>query len=155
MGDRSVDSTISILTAFVRHTRRMPDSFLRTKAKELFGTELPPMGEYAVGNIFFPPGSDTKSVMSDCKAIMERLVKERGLKTIGWRPVPVDNSMLGKDPLDSEPITEQIFINVIGGSSAKDKKVFEQDLLLIRKMAEEEATDTPKQIHEHAHNNTD
>ena len=93
----------------------MPDSFMRSKAKELFGTELPPMGEYAVGNIFFPPESDKKQVMNDCKAIMERLVKERGLNTIGWRRVPVDNSMLGKDPLDSEPITEQIFVSVAGG----------------------------------------
>ncbi len=116
----------------------MPDSFMRTKAKELFNTELPAVGEYAVGNVFFPPGSDTKTVMNDCKAIMERLVKEKGLNTIGWRRVPVDNSMLGKDPLDSEPITEQIFIGV---NSAKDRKVFEQDLLLVRKMAEEEATD--------------
>jgi glutamate synthase domain-containing protein 2/glutamate synthase domain-containing protein 3/glutamate synthase domain-containing protein 1 len=48
--------------------------------------------------------------------------------------------MLGKDPLDSEPITEQIFISV-AGTSEKDRKVFEQDLLLVRKMAEEEATD--------------
>lgn len=119
----------------------MPDSFMRTKAKELFGAELPPTGEYAVGNVFFPPGSDTKTVMDDCKAIMERLVNERGLNTVGWRRVPVDNSMLGKDPLDSEPITEQIFITVAGGLSAKDRKVFEQDLLLVRKMAEEEATD--------------
>lgn len=119
----------------------MPDSFMRTKAKELFGAELPAIGEYAVGNVFFPPGSDTKPVMDDCKAIMERLVKERGLNTVGWRRVPVDNSMLGKDPLDSEPITEQIFLTVKGGLTAKDRRVFEQDLLLVRKMAEEEATD--------------
>lgn len=117
----------------------MPDSFMRTKAKELFDTELPPLGEYAVGNIFFPPGSDTKPVMNDCKAITERLVKERGLKTVGWRRVPVDNSMLGKDPLDSEPVTEQLFLTIAEGSSF-DRRVFEQDLLLIRKMAEEEAT---------------
>lgn len=70
---------------------------------------------------------------------MERLVKERGLSTIGWRPVPVDNSMLGKEPLDSEPITEQIFITL--GNMTKDRKVFEQDLLLVRKLAEEEAAD--------------
>jgi len=118
----------------------MPDSFMRAKAKELFAADLPAKGEYAVGNVFFPPGSDTKPVMADCKAIMEQLVKERGLSTVGWRRVPVDNSMLGKDPLDSEPITEQIFITV-AGSNAKDRKIFEQDLLLVRKMAEEEATE--------------
>lgn len=117
----------------------MPDSFMRANAKKLFGTDLPPMGQYAVANVFFPPGSDTKSVMGDCKAIMERLVKERGLNTVGWRRVPVDNSMLGKEPLDSEPITEQLFVTM--GPNTKDRRAFEQDLLLVRKIAEEEATD--------------
>jgi glutamate synthase (NADH) len=117
----------------------MPDSFMRAKAKELFGVDLPPMGQYAVANVFFPPGSDTKAIMGDCKSVMERLVKERGLTHVGWRPVPVDNSMLGKEPLDSEPITEQIFITM--GNKTKDRKVFEQELLLVRKLAEEEAAD--------------
>jgi len=113
----------------------MPDSFMRSKAKDVFGVELPAFGEYAVSNVFFPPGSDSNAVMEDCKAAVERLVKESRHKTIGWRPVPVDNSDLGKDPLDSEPITEQLFI-------VNERKVplraFEQDLLKIRKMAEEE-----------------
>jgi glutamate synthase (NADPH/NADH)/glutamate synthase (NADPH/NADH) large chain len=46
----------------------MPDSFMRLKAKEQFGTDLPPSGQYAVGNIFFPPGSDSKPIMGDCKS---------------------------------------------------------------------------------------
>jgi glutamate synthase domain-containing protein 1 len=117
----------------------MPDSFMRAKAKELFGTELPPIGQYAVANVFFPPGSDAKPVMGDCKKIMERLVKENGMKTIGWRRVPVDNSMLGKEPLDSEPITEQIFVTM--GPYTKDRRSFEQDLMLVRKVAEEEVSD--------------
>jgi glutamate synthase (NADH) len=113
----------------------MPDSFMRLKAKEAFGAELPEQGKYAVGNVFFPPGSDKKNIMADCKEIVERLVKERGHNAVGWRPVPVDNSMLGKDPLDSEPITEQIFIT---NGTSKDQRAFDQDLMLIRKMAEEE-----------------
>lgn len=117
----------------------MPDSFMRSRAKTQFGVDLPPMGQYAVANVFFPPGSDTRSTMGDCKQVLERLTKERGLSTIGWRPVPVDNSMLGKEPLDSEPITEQIFIKM--GSTQASQKQFEQDLLLVRKMAEEEVTD--------------
>ena len=113
----------------------MPESFMRAQAKELFGTELPAPGKYAVSNVFFPPGSDKDDKLSDCKAVLERLVKERSLKTVGWRPVPVDNSMLGKDPLDSEPITEQLFI-------VNDKDIpqrsFEQELMRIRKTAEDE-----------------
>jgi glutamate synthase domain-containing protein 1 len=112
----------------------MPDSFMRSKAKELFGVELPAQGEYAVSNIFFPRGND--KVVEDCKAILERLTRERGLNIIGWRPVPVDNSMLGKDPLDSEPITEQAFVI---SSNKYTNRQFEQELMRIRKMTEDEA----------------
>lgn len=112
----------------------MPDSFMRAKAQELFGVELPAQGEYAVSNIFFPRGND--QVVEDCKAILERLTRERGLSIIGWRPVPVDNSMLGKDPLDSEPITEQVFVI---NSNGYTNRQFEQELMRIRKMTEDEA----------------
>lgn len=83
----------------------MPDAFLRTQAATL-GITLPPLNEYAVGNVFFPP--ENPQVMQDCKMIMERLARQRGLQVLGWRKVPVDNSMLGRDPLDSEPETEQV-----------------------------------------------
>jgi glutamate synthase domain-containing protein 1 len=116
----------------------MPDSFMRLQAKEHFGAELPEMGKYAVANVFFPPGSDTKPIMGDCKDVVERLAKERGLNVVGWRPVPVDNSMLGKDPLNSEPITEQLFVTM---GQDKTQRAFEQDLLLVRKMAETEVTE--------------
>jgi glutamate synthase domain-containing protein 2/glutamate synthase domain-containing protein 1/glutamate synthase domain-containing protein 3 len=112
----------------------MPDSFMRTKALEVFNAELPPAGEYAVSNVFFPHGN--KQAMMDCKAVMERLAKERGLHVIGWRPVPVDNSMLGKDPLDSEPVTEQLFVMHKGQFT---RRQFEQELMRIRKMSEDEA----------------
>jgi hypothetical protein len=85
----------------------MPDAFMRLKAKETLNITLPPQGEYAVGNIFFPP--ENPEALKDCKAILERLTKQRsGLEVLGWRKVPVDNSMLGQDPLDSEPDTEQV-----------------------------------------------
>ena len=85
----------------------MPDAFMRLKAKETLNVTLPPQGEYAVGNIFFPP--ENSEALKDCKAILERLTKQRsGLEVLGWRKVPVDNSMLGQDPLDSEPDTEQV-----------------------------------------------
>lgn len=116
----------------------MPDAFMRLKAKELFGVQLPPAGQYAVANVFFPPGSDTKAIMGDCKAIVERLTKERGLDLIGWRRVPVNNSMLGKEPRDSEPITEQFFVGI---GNKGGQKEFEQDLLLVRKIAETEVMD--------------
>ena len=114
----------------------MPDSFMRGEAQLLFGTELPAAGEYAVSNIFFPPGSETSGKLSELKGVVERLVRAKKHSVVGWRKVPVDNSSLGKDPLDSEPITEQLFM--INGSSNKSHQAFERDLVQIRKMAEDE-----------------
>jgi glutamate synthase domain-containing protein 1 len=111
----------------------MPDAFMRAKAKEAFGKDLPAKGEYAVANVFFPP--ENPDALKDCKAVLERLTKQRGLEVLGWRPVPVDNSMLGQDPLDSEPDTEQFFV----ANAKYSPRDFERELFRIRKMAEEEA----------------
>ena len=107
---------------------------MRAKAKEALGIDLPAKGEYAVANVFFPP--ENPDVLKDCKAVLERLTKQRVLEVLGWRPVPVDNSMLGQDPLDSEPDTEQFFVANNSKYSARD---FERELFRVRKMAEEEA----------------
>jgi glutamate synthase domain-containing protein 1 len=112
----------------------MPDSFMRTKAKELFSTDLPKMGDYAVANVFFAPKNE--KAMLENKQRMQRLAKERGMKFIGWRPVPTDNTMLGRDPLESEPVTEQFFVANAGNYN---KRQFEQELLRIRKVSETEA----------------
>jgi len=113
----------------------MPDSFMRAKALQSFNVELPAIGEYAVSNVFFPHGNT--QALEDCKVMLERLMKERGMVVLGWRPVPVDNSMLGKDPLDSEPVTEQLFVV---HKNQYNVRQFEQELMRIRKMAEDEAT---------------
>jgi glutamate synthase (NADPH/NADH) len=113
----------------------MPDSFMRAKAMEHFGIELPAANEYAVGNVFFPAGNEES--LNDCKAVLERWTKQRGLKVLGWRPVPVDNSMLGRDPLDSEPITEQFFVSNTG-SKKWNSRDFERELTRIRKVSEDE-----------------
>lgn len=116
----------------------MPDSYMRAQAKALFDTELPPTGQYAVSNIFFPPGSDGNGILEDCKAVVNRLVQESRHQVVGWRPVPVDNSSLGKEPLDSEPITLQLFVVNGRPDAATNTCPFEQDLMRIRKMAEDE-----------------
>jgi hypothetical protein len=43
--------------------------------------------------------------------------------------------MLGKDPLDSEPITEQLFVT---SAPNQANRQFEQELMLVRKMAEDD-----------------
>lgn len=115
----------------------MPDAFMRGIAKESFGAELPPLGDYAVANVFFPPGSDTTGKLAECKSVVERIAKNNRVGVLGWRPVPVNNTPLGRDPLESEPITEQLFVV---NSQKLDNRAFEQDLMLLRKMVEAELT---------------
>ena len=64
---------------------------------------------------------------------------------IGWRKVPVDNSMLGKVPIDSEPITEQIFIRKNDDDNDNDNdnddmstRKFDRELTRVRKLCEDE-----------------
>ena len=120
----------------------MPDSFMRSVALSAWGADLPPLGDYCVGNVFFP---NDRGKVARAKKILEDTVRRSGLGVLGWRKVPVDNSMLGKDPIDSEPITEQIFIvndgKARGGGrrgSAMDQRKFERELMRIRKLSEDE-----------------
>lgn len=58
----------------------VPDDFLRKAAAEAGIGELPPEGDYAVGNIFVPK---FENAISDTKDIMERVCKQRGMKVRG------------------------------------------------------------------------
>ena len=74
----------------------MPHEWMRTVAAPEAGidpAELRP-GLYAVGNIFFPGGDSAK--LAAGKAMLERLVAQsRGLRTLGWRVVPVPRGAPG------------------------------------------------------------
>ena len=80
--------------------------FVKNFARET-GIDLPPLGQYAVGNLFFIP--DTEA----CKAAtstFEEIASSLGLRTLGWREVPRDSSLLGPAALSREPIILQPFI---------------------------------------------
>mgnify|MGYP000500974733 CR=1 FL=1 len=106
---------------------------MRSVALSEFNKTLPTVGDYAVGNIFFPKDP---SIIAHSKSKIETLVNLHGLELIGWRPVPVDNSMLGRDPLESEPLTEQVFIG--NRANRYNQREFEQVLMKVRKVVEDE-----------------
>ncbi|MEC9339653.1 MAG: glutamate synthase large subunit [Actinomycetota bacterium] len=80
---------------------QLPDSFFR-QVTEL---DLPEAGCYVAGMAFLPP-EDPESAAS----AVESLVREEGLRTIGWRDVPTVSSSLGKFATDSMPIFRIIFV---------------------------------------------
>ncbi len=94
------------------------------------GFTLPEPGDYAVAHIFMPR---EEAVRMRCKAIVERVLNEKGLPLIGWRTVPVDNSALSKDPeiAITEPAHRQLFI---GRPEHLDANAFERKLYIARKV---------------------
>ena len=112
---------------------QVPDAFLRA----VVDFELPPPGAYGVGIAFLPvdPNDAEKSV-----ATIEQIVDEEGLRVLGWRQVPIDDSMIGPTSRSVMPQFRQLFVadGEGGGSSglALDRKLF-----VVRKRCEHEVLD--------------
>ena len=80
--------------------------FVKNFARET-GFDLPPQGQYAAGNLFFKP--DTEMV-KHATTSFEETATSLGLRTLGWREVPRDSSLLGPAALSREPIILQPFV---------------------------------------------
>ncbi len=69
--------------------------------------ELPEEGTYAVSNVFLPRKQNQRSY---CITTFENFLKEEGLEILGWREVPVDQTILGEIAKKSQPFVQQIFV---------------------------------------------
>ncbi|CAL4909476.1 unnamed protein product [Urochloa decumbens] len=92
------------------------------------GFVLPPPGEYAVGMFFMPTD---KKRRKKSKLVFHEIAKSLGHNVIGWRPVPTDNSDLGKAALETEPVIEQVFVS----KSTHSKANFEQQMYILRRFS--------------------
>jgi glutamate synthase domain-containing protein 2/glutamate synthase domain-containing protein 1/glutamate synthase domain-containing protein 3 len=119
---------------------RLPDAFLRRKCAEL-GFTLPPLNQYGVGNIFLPQDAAQRN---ECQRILEKVVSDYGMVTLGWRDVPTDNRHIGPTPRKCEPRIRQIFVGM--GSSFYNRQDFDRRLYLVRQRAENliEFSDLPE-----------
>ncbi len=97
------------------------EEFLKTDIK------LPEIGNYGVGMIFLPPEKNRAS--SAIKSV-EEAIKKEGQSLIGWRDVPVDDSVLGETVKNNAPIIRQFFIQK--GKNTKTEKEFQRKLYVIR-----------------------
>ncbi|XP_062148767.1 glutamate synthase [NADH], amyloplastic isoform X1 [Alnus glutinosa] len=84
----------------------IPHEFYEEVATDL-GFVLPPAGEYAVG-MFFLPKSESRR--KESKNVFTKAAESLGHTVLGWRPVPTDNTGLGKSALQTEPVVEQVFL---------------------------------------------
>ncbi|HTJ85049.1 MAG TPA: glutamate synthase large subunit, partial [Polyangiaceae bacterium] len=94
-------------------------------------TELPPRGDYAVG-LFF--GSSDAQATALAKLVFGMIVRQEGLRLLGWRRVPTDNRSIGKTAKSVEPTMDHVFVGV--GTEALDAAAFERRLFVVRKRYE-------------------
>jgi len=90
--------------------------------------ELPPAGEYAVAMIFYPRDRDLRDA---CAERVRSCAEAEGLKVIGERQVPFDDSALSEGVTATQPLIEQIFFAKPDGL---DDEPFERKLLIARKV---------------------
>ncbi|MCP5420538.1 MAG: glutamate synthase large subunit [Gammaproteobacteria bacterium] len=113
---------------------KKPDSYLRSVAK-IAGITLP--DTYGVGMVFFNP--DSRLAKMARNRLQEELLRS-GLKTLGWRKVPVDPDACGEESRRTVPNIEQIFVDAPPQIAEAD---FERRLFIARRRTEKalEATD--------------
>jgi len=106
---------------------QMPHKFLAKKAAEI-GIKLPAPGHYAVGALFMPHEDEWRQQIMDTYA---EIAAQEGMKILGWRDVPTDNSTLGESVKPTEPVHKQVFIG--RGTKIKSEDEFERRLYILRK----------------------
>ena len=110
---------------------QIPHKFFARECARL-GFELSAPGAYGVGMTFLPV---EKHPRLQCEGILERIIREEGLKVLGWRDTPVDPAAIGRVARGSQPYIQQIFIGCVPGM---DEDAFERKLYVVRKRAESE-----------------
>ncbi|OIU68776.1 glutamate synthase large subunit [Rossellomorea aquimaris] len=113
---------------------QIPHRFFK-KQCEKEDIHLPGEGEYGVGMVFLPEEYDSRM---QSKELFERIIEEEGQKTLGWRPVPINDSFVGKVASKSKPFIRQVFIGA--SDDMKTRMDFERKLYVIRKRIEKETS---------------
>jgi glutamate synthase (NADPH/NADH) large chain len=102
-----------------------PHEFLLEEAVKL-SIKLPSFEKYGVGVVLFPKDEYKRA---QCRDILERNARRLDLEILGYRVLPTDNSMLGADPLTTEPQFEHVFI--MGGPGTAPEEL-ERKLYVLR-----------------------
>jgi glutamate synthase (NADPH) large chain len=107
---------------------QIPHQFLQdvTARTEI---QLPPPGEFGLGMTFFP---NNKQLYAKAKALLNELIDELNFELIGYRKVPVDETIPGSSALEVMPIIEQVFVRHKNGLQGID---LERKLYVLRNYA--------------------
>ncbi|HMG12054.1 MAG TPA: glutamate synthase central domain-containing protein, partial [Gemmatimonadaceae bacterium] len=117
---------------------QVPHAFLRRVCGPL-GISLPDAGSYGVGMILLPSRRADRLI---CERLIESAVAEEGCSVLGWRDVPVDESVLSGPTRRGRPAMRQIFVAQMGvgqlggGREVDTSSSFEISLYVIRRRIE-------------------
>ncbi|HKH88960.1 MAG TPA: glutamate synthase subunit alpha, partial [Acidimicrobiales bacterium] len=118
---------------------QLPDELFRPVAVEL-GIALPPRGGYGSGMVFLPTEA---AAAARAKSSIGEIAASEGLSVLGWREVPVDLSVAGKDARAVAPRFAQIFVAPAGPAADPEQTAgsalaIERRLFVLRKRIEHE-----------------
>ncbi|XP_009794669.1 ferredoxin-dependent glutamate synthase, chloroplastic [Nicotiana sylvestris] len=83
-----------------------------------------------VGMIFLPKDCNQ---MNEAKKVISNIFNNEGLEVLGWRPVPVDSSVVGYYAKETMPNIQQVFVRIVKEENVDD---IERELYICRKLIE-------------------
>ncbi|XP_058205843.1 ferredoxin-dependent glutamate synthase, chloroplastic-like [Rhododendron vialii] len=86
-----------------------------------------------VGMVFLPKDDD---LTKEAKSVIVNIFRQEGLEVLGWRPVPVDTSVVGYYARETMPNIQQVFVRVVTEEKVDD---IERELYVCRKLIERAA----------------
>ncbi len=113
---------------------QVPDAFLRAVTP----FALPAVGAYGVGLAMLPAD---EAGSAKARGLMEDLAEAQALRVIGWRNVPIDDSMIGPTARAVMPSFWHCFVTDPAGSTGID---LDRKLFVLRKRTEHEACGEPE-----------
>ncbi|QHS23217.1 glutamate synthase large subunit [Virgibacillus sp. MSP4-1] len=106
---------------------QIPDELYRKEWNQM----LPKQGDYAVGMLFLP---QQEHLRKKAESVIESVIEEEHHELIGWRTVPVNESILSETAASTMPYIRQVFIKKPEKLYSADQ--FKQSLYLIRRIIE-------------------
>src|SRR5205085_660050 len=112
---------------------QVPHVFLR-RACSFAGISLPDAGSYGVGMVFLPLRPRDRGV---CEQLIEKTITQDGYSVLGWRDVPVDDSVLSSSTRRARPVIRQLFVaRMFVDREVDAASTFEVALYILRRKIE-------------------
>lgn len=104
----------------------IPHKFMKREFQYHCQVDLPELGQYAIGNLFFKKDEE---VFQKSKATFENIAESLDLRILGYREVPVDSSILGPASLSREPKILQplVVLKEAYGTGSKPLEITEEE----------------------------